>query len=98
MMGDMSSDLTSVLVVEVAQRRVAFLAAAVDEVLPAALPVPLPGAPDVVDGLLDVRGDTVPVVDVRRRFGLARGRSSSPTASSCCGPPAAGWPCASTRP
>lgn len=69
-MGDMSSDLASVLVVEVDQHRVAFLAAAVDEVLPAALPVPLPGAPELVDGLLDVRGEAVPVVDVRRRFGL----------------------------
>lgn len=69
-MGDMSSDLVSVLVVDAAQHRVAFLAAAVDEVLPAALPVPLPGAPDVVEGLLDVRGEAVPVLDVRRRFGL----------------------------
>lgn len=66
----MSTDQVSVLVVEVASHRVAFLADAVDEVLPAALPVPLPGSPEVVEGLLDVRGEPVPVVDVARRFGL----------------------------
>jgi purine-binding chemotaxis protein CheW len=66
----MSSDRVSVLVVEVAHHRLALLADAVDEVQPAALPTPLPGAPEVVEGLLDVRGEAVPVVEVRRRLGL----------------------------
>lgn len=30
----------------------------------------LPGAPDVIEGVIDVRGELVPVLDVRRRFGL----------------------------
>lgn len=59
-----------VLIVEVAQQRLAFLMSAVDEVQPAALPTPLPGAPEIVEGLLDVRGDVIPVVEVRRRLGL----------------------------
>lgn len=70
MMADMSTDLVSVLVAEVGQHRVALLAETVDEVLPAALPVPLPGAPEVVEGLLDVRGEAVAVIDVRRRLDL----------------------------
>jgi purine-binding chemotaxis protein CheW len=31
---------------------------------------PLPGAPQVVEGVIDVRGRLVPVLDLRRRFGL----------------------------
>lgn len=69
-MHDMSSGLVSVLVLDVAQRRIAFLADVVDEIHPAALPTPLPGAPDVVEGVLDVRGEVVPVIDLRRRLGL----------------------------
>ena len=34
--------------------------------------VPVPEAPDVVDGIIDVRGTVVAVLDVRTRFGLAR--------------------------
>jgi purine-binding chemotaxis protein CheW len=59
-----------VLLVEVAQQRVAQLMDVVDQVHLAALPTPLPGAPDVVEGLLDVRGEVLPVVELRRRFGL----------------------------
>ncbi len=43
----------------------------VHEILRAAAPSPLPGAPDVVLGVLDVRGTPVPVFDVRSRFRLA---------------------------
>lgn len=31
---------------------------------------PLPQAPDVVQGVINVQGEVVPVVDLRRRFGL----------------------------
>lgn len=30
----------------------------------------LPGAPLVIEGAIDVRGDIIPVLDLRRRFGL----------------------------
>ena len=33
-------------------------------------PAPLPGTPDHLVGILDLRGVVVPVVDLRRRFGL----------------------------
>jgi len=31
---------------------------------------PLPNAPDIVDGLINVRGEVIPVVSMRRRLGL----------------------------
>jgi purine-binding chemotaxis protein CheW len=31
---------------------------------------PLPGAPSMVSGIINVRGDIVPVIDVRKRFGF----------------------------
>jgi purine-binding chemotaxis protein CheW len=31
---------------------------------------PLPGAPEAVEGIVNVRGEIVPVYDVRKRFGL----------------------------
>src|SRR5690606_4917648 len=33
---------------------------------------PWPGAPEIIDGVLDVRGAVVPVIDLGRRFGLPR--------------------------
>lgn len=48
------------------------LASAVRELFRVALPSPLPQAPEVVLGVLDVRGETLPVYDTRFRFGLPR--------------------------
>jgi purine-binding chemotaxis protein CheW len=59
-----------VVVFEVAGRRHGLAAGDVQELLRAALPAPLPGAPAAVEGVLNLRGRAVPVVDVRRRFGL----------------------------
>jgi purine-binding chemotaxis protein CheW len=42
----------------------------VREVLRAVLVTPLPGAPPVIEGIIDVRGDIVPVYDLRARFGM----------------------------
>lgn len=50
--------------------RFGVLAKDVREVLRAATPSPLPGAPPIVLGVLNVRGELVPVLDVRSRFGL----------------------------
>jgi purine-binding chemotaxis protein CheW len=40
------------------------------EVLRAVLITPLPDAPDVIEGVIDVRGSIVPVYDLRARFRL----------------------------
>lgn len=42
----------------------------VDRVLPMVAVSPLQEAPEVVEGVVSLRGEVVPVVDVRRRLGL----------------------------
>ena len=44
---------------------------AVDRILRMAEVTPLPGAPDAVEGVINIRGEVVPVVSIRRRLGLA---------------------------
>jgi purine-binding chemotaxis protein CheW len=59
-------------------RRYGVPAADVQEVVRAVLPTPVPGAPDVVEGVINLRGHIVPVFDLRRRFRLPR-RDVTPT-------------------
>lgn len=61
-----------VLVVEVGGHRCGLPAAAVREVHRMVAVVPVPGAPAVVDGVVDVRGEIVPVLELRARLGLPR--------------------------
>jgi purine-binding chemotaxis protein CheW len=60
-----------VLLFELAEQRFALRLADVLEVVRAVALRPLPNAPAVVEGIIDVRGDIVPVLDIRARFGLA---------------------------
>lgn len=64
------SSQTSIVQFDVDGQRIGLFAPDVVEVLRAAAAAPLPGAPAVVTGLLNVRGALVPVFDVRSRFGL----------------------------
>jgi len=50
--------------------RYAVPAEAVGEIVRAVAVTGLPGAPSVVDGVIDVRGTIVPLFSLRRRFGL----------------------------
>jgi purine-binding chemotaxis protein CheW len=59
-----------VLLFEVAGRRFALPLADVREVVRAASPLPLPSSPPAVEGAVNLRGTVLPVVDLRRRFGL----------------------------
>ena len=45
---------------------------AVDRVLRMVEVTPLPGAPDVVEGVVNIQGEVVPVVSIRGRLGLAQ--------------------------
>jgi purine-binding chemotaxis protein CheW len=67
--GDATIEL---MVLEVAAAQYAVLVHEVDEVLRASEIVPLPGAPRVVEGVIDYRGRIVPVLDLRARFGHPR--------------------------
>ena len=51
--------------------RYAVPAESVGEIVRAVAVTGLPGAPSVVEGVIDVRGTVVPVFSLRRRFGLA---------------------------
>ena len=59
-----------VLVFEVGGQRYGVPAAAVLEIVRAVAVVPLPGAPAVIEGIINFRGSVVPVLDVRRRLRL----------------------------
>ena len=65
------SDLT-LLIFEVDEHRYALHASEVRELIRAALPVRLAQAPDVIEGILNIRGRIGAVLDMRARFGLAR--------------------------
>lgn len=51
-------------------RRYGLVLAATERVLPMVAVSPLPGAPDVVLGVIDLHGEVVPVFDLRRRLAL----------------------------
>jgi purine-binding chemotaxis protein CheW len=58
------------LVFEVAGRRYGLPATDVREIVRAVPPVSLAGAPVVVEGVINLRGRVLPVLDLRRRLGL----------------------------
>ncbi len=62
--------LTGVLVFEVGERRYGLPTTDVRELLRAVTVVPLPGAPAIVEGVINVRGNVIPVLDIRARFRL----------------------------
>jgi purine-binding chemotaxis protein CheW len=61
---------TELLVFELAGVRYGIELTRVREVLRAVFITPLPDAPAVVEGIIEVRGEVVPVYDLRLRFGL----------------------------
>jgi len=62
--------LYEVLLFTLEGQRYALRSADVGELVRAARLTPLPRAPDVVEGLLNLRGELLPVLDLRRRFRL----------------------------
>jgi CheW-like domain len=65
-----------ILVFEISGLRFALLASDVRELTRAVAIVPLPRAPRIVEGIINVRGSLVPVLDIRRRFHLAQRAAS----------------------
>lgn len=55
---------------ELSSRRFAIAASEVEQVALVVKVTPLPGAPPVIEGVIDVHGAVVPVFDVRARFEL----------------------------
>jgi purine-binding chemotaxis protein CheW len=58
------------LVFDLGGQRYGLAVADVREIVPAVMPVPLPGAPAGVEGIINLRGVVVPVLDLRRRLRL----------------------------
>lgn len=70
--GDSSerSQTDAIVVVEVAGERIGIRAEAVAEVQPAVATTTLPGAPRIIEGIFDLRGEMVPVISGRVRLGV----------------------------
>lgn len=58
------------LIFSLEEQRYALRLDHVERVLRAVAVTPLPKAPEIVLGVLDLHGQVIPVVDLRRRFGL----------------------------
>jgi purine-binding chemotaxis protein CheW len=58
------------LVFELADTAYALESRCIREVVHAVMIAPLPDAPEVIEGVIDFRGEIVPVYDLRLRFGL----------------------------
>jgi purine-binding chemotaxis protein CheW len=69
-MGEARGHEPEILVFSLAGQRYALWAADVRELLRAVAILPLPGAPRMVEGVINLRGRPVPVLDLRARFGL----------------------------
>lgn len=63
-------DPTHLLIFALDGQRYALPVAAVDRVVRAAALTPLPKAPDIVLGVLDLQGEIIPVINLRKRFRL----------------------------
>jgi purine-binding chemotaxis protein CheW len=70
--GSLSPESTAVqlLAFELSGRRLALPVEVLDTIVWAVAVTPLPHAPPFVEGLINLRGHVVPVIDLRRRFGL----------------------------
>jgi purine-binding chemotaxis protein CheW len=71
-------DLIQLLIFRLDDRRYALRLASVERVVRAAEITPLPHAPEIVLGVIDVGERVLPVLDTRRRFGL-RSRELDPS-------------------
>ena len=60
----------TILVFTMDEQRYGVDASVVQELLPVCSVTPLPKAPPIVEGAINVRGQVVPVFNVRQRFGL----------------------------
>lgn len=67
---------TKIVCFNLAERRFALLLSAVERIYPLAEITPLPKAPEIILGLINVHGKIVPVVNVRRRFGMPEGETA----------------------
>lgn len=63
-------DDRDIILFELADRRLGLPIGDVGEVLFCVRVAPIPKAPAIVEGVIDIRGTIVPVLDIRSRFGI----------------------------
>jgi len=68
--GEAMTDLTDLVAFRLDEQRYALPLMAVERVIRAVDVTPLPEAPAVVFGVVDMHGDILPVLNIRGRFGL----------------------------
>ena len=66
----MERNALEILLCRISGQRYGIALSHVREVLRAIAITPVPGAPRLLEGLINLRGETVPVIDVRARFAL----------------------------
>ena len=71
-----AASLIRLVLLTVDRQTYALPLAAVDRIVRMVEVTPLPGAPDVVEGVINIQGEVVPVVSIRRRLGLAHRAAS----------------------
>jgi purine-binding chemotaxis protein CheW len=65
-----AAEAIEILMLDFGGQRYGLPATCVHEVLRAVVPVPLPNAPAIVEGVINVHGSIIPVFDMRQRIGL----------------------------
>lgn len=63
-------ELQNLVVFSVAEQRFALNLANVQRIVRAVEVTPLPGAPDIILGVINVEGQIIPVIDSRRKLGI----------------------------
>lgn len=53
----------------------------VHEIIPMAVPTKLPQVPDFVEGIINLRGKIIPIIDLKKRFGMNASEQSSESRS-----------------
>ncbi|MBB5021795.1 chemotaxis protein CheW [Desulfurispira natronophila] len=59
------------LLFELQDEAFAFNISGVREIIAYMKPTPIPGAPESIQGILDLRGKIIPIIDLRCKFGMA---------------------------
>jgi purine-binding chemotaxis protein CheW len=66
----MDAGIRQLVLFSLADRPYALHLSAVERIVPIAAITPLPKAPPIVRGIVNIQGVVVPVIDIRKRFGL----------------------------
>jgi len=70
--------IVQLIIFRLAQQEFAIPIGEVREIIRSAPPTPVPGAPDFIRGMINVRGEIAVILDLKKRFGLTGGETSGP--------------------